>query len=205
MTYHNHIVRVPKKLSLRPFTVDHINVQKGDRVRRQQVLAQLRVSHKKIVPVIAPSDSWVRHVAVKEQAHVKGGDVLFIIDSMPSADYQTDATEVNNTTELGEKGRRKLERDGERKLATKFSAPLVNALEQSGNGHAASYTGVKQHKFLKNKKEGVPLKMSEHAAKNQKAINKARNDPALQKQMNNQLQKQLGVGAAPSSAPTLKA
>lgn len=205
----HHTVRVPKKLSLRPITVNSIEVQKGDRVRRQQILAHLRVSKKKIMPIVAPSDGWVKRVAVKAQAQVKRSDVLFVIDSMPTADYQVDSTEVNNSTELGENGRRKLERDGESELAKEFSAPLVNAPEaNNGNSQHAS-ANVTEHPTLKNVKEGVPLKTSAHAAANQHAVDRlnenVRNNPELQKQLGNELQQRLAMQATHSTAPTPRA
>ena len=197
-------IRVPKRLSPSPIIVEKINVQAGDRVRQQQILAYLHTP-KKRVPIIAPSDGWIKFIATKEKKHVKGGDLLFIIDIMATEDYRVDPEEINNASELGANGRRGLERDGQQQFAKAYAAELFDSPEAHQEGFGKE--GTKEHPLMANAKEGVPLKMSAHVADNQAAMDQfseeAGNDPELQKQLSNELRQELSIQSSPSTTPTL--
>lgn len=181
--------------------VKRINVARGQRIRRQQVLMTI-IKDAEIARIEAENDGWVRFVAVKEEQSLEGGDLLLIIDSVDINEYRLDDQEVNAHSELGQDGRRGSERDGQRQIG-EHSGELFDAPEQSDGGMQRS---VKQHPLLQNMKEGVPPKMAD-AKNNQPATDRfaedASHDPKLQKQLSAQLQAQLHIAPGPSVSPTL--
>ncbi len=195
-------IRAPKRLPS-PIAVDSIEVQTGERVRQQQVLAYLQSSNERM-PIIAPCDGWIKLVAVKEKNYIKGGDLLFIIDIMATEDYQVDHEEVNGATELGIAGRRGSERDGQRDFVENYSAELFETPDAQ---EGAPAQGTKAHPLMANAKEGIPPKMSASASDNQAAVDQfseeARKDPELQKQLSHQLQQQLNIQPDQTPTPTL--
>ena len=199
-------IRVPRKLSSSPISIDTISVQIGSRVRQQQILANLHTPNEQI-PIIAPSDGWIKLIAVKENSQIKGGDLLFTLDIMATEDFQASHEEVNNSTELGNAGRRGVEREGQQKFVEAYAATLFESSDAQ-NGQHAQASATKAHPLMANAKEGVPHKMSSHVADNATAVERfveeASNDPELRKQLGNQLQQQLNIQSTPSAAPTLK-
>lgn len=175
----------------------------GQRIRRDQLILEFNLDNKK-VSFASPYDGWIRFIAVKEGSSVESGDLLVIIDAIDVIDYRIDEQEVNLHTELGEQGRRGLERAGQRSFTNGYSGELFDApAEQQGNQAQRS---VKDHPFLKNMKEGVPPKMSD-AHNNQPATERlaedASNDPELRKQLDMKLQAQLHIAPGPKTSPTL--
>ncbi|AAO90797.1 acetyl-CoA carboxylase biotin carboxyl carrier protein subunit [Coxiella burnetii] len=184
-------------------TVTDMQVTRYDRIRRSQTLLQLKAGET-LTPIVASYDGWVRHVFIKSEQAVTTGQVLFIIDVVDINDFQPDSTEVNPHTELGEAGRRGLERQGQRSFGHP-AGPLFDAPEASnGMGHRGS---VKPHPHLIGMKEGTPNKMSANAATNKTAIEQtadnATHDPELAKQLSQQLQQRLQIGSALHKSPTL--
>ena len=191
---------VPKNCAGR---ITHIPVIQGQRVRRDQVLIEFSVDGR-IMPFKCPHDGWIRFIAVKSGNTVEVGDLLAIIDAIDVIDYRVDDQEVNLHTELGENGRRGLERAGQRSFTNGYSSELFDApSKQEGNQAQRS---VKDHPVLKNMKEGVPPKMSD-ARNNQPATERlaedASNDPELRKQLDMKLQAQLQIAPGPTTSPSL--
>ena len=195
---------LPKSYADTTCTIANIRVTQGQRLRRDQVILYLGVNGKKI-PFTSPYDGWIRFIAVKANSVVEPGDLLVIIDAIDVNDYRIDDNEVNLHTELGEDGRRGLERKGQVLLTDKkgYSGQLFDApSEQQGQAQRS----VKDHPVLKNMKEGVPPKMAD-ARNNGPATDRLADDanrsPELQNQLSAKLQAQLGVSPGPSTSPTL--
>lgn len=194
---------LPRNYAGHACVVADIQAIQGQRVRRDQVLIDFSRDGKKI-PFISPSDAWIRFIAIKSGNTVEPGDLLVIIDAIDVIDYRIDEQEVNLHTELGENGRRGLERAGQRTFTNGYSSELFDApSEQKGNQAKPS---VKDHPFLKNMKEGVPPKMSD-ARHNQPATDRLAEDasqsPELRKQLDMKLQAQLHISPSPTTSPSL--
>lgn len=195
-----HLIRVPKTVA-DPVKLDEVLVFLGDRVRKHQVLAYLNTARER-VPLVSPANGWIKQASIANQS-LKKGALLFVVDAFAYEDFQVDPNEVNGATELGESGRRGLEREGHRRFAKGFQAPLFEA--QQGNHSTLSHFG-KPHPLLSFAKEGVPPKMSAHVAENSDAqlqfSEELESRPELQKQLGNELKHQLCD--RPSAAPTLR-
>lgn len=187
----------------RDTVVRRICVARGQRIRAGQVLLELLVDGQ-LQEITADSNCWLRFIAVHELKQVEVGDLLFIIDVIDTGEYRADGQEITADTELGQKGRRGLEREGQREFGKEVSGELFDAPQEGeGKGHQRS---VKEHPLLQRMKEGVPQKMS-HAEHNQVATDRfaedASNDPELQKQLSAKLEAQLQITQSPTIAPSL--
>ena len=129
--------------------------------------------------------------------------MLLIIDVIESIDFKVDSDEFGSHTELGESGRRKYERDGQKAFGDSVKALFEAHQESLGVGQSP----LRQHPMMANMKEGVPPKMSSDAANNQDAVNdfvdEATRNPELRKELSKELSQQLNIQPGPSSAPTL--
>lgn len=193
----------PAFIGVHDTLVKRICVQPGQRIRTGQALLEVVVDGVGHF-IHAEGNAWLRYIAVRENQYVEEGDLLFIIDTVETGDYRPDAQEVNSHTELGQEGRRGLEREGQRAFGKDVSGQLFDApLDKNGRGAERS---VKQHPLLSRMKEGVPPKMS-HAENNHQATERfaedASNDPELQKQLSAKLEAQLQIGSQPTIAPSL--
>lgn len=181
--------------------VSQLHAKAGDRVRRGQPLFHYKVAQKRIA-FESSVDGWIRFIAIKVDDVIEGGSLLCVIDTIEIDDYRPDAQEINLHTELGEAGRRGMERAGEKAFG-EFSGELFDAPEEQ-QGQRQRRT--KEHPLLNQAKEGVPPKMS-NARNNQPATDRlaedASRDPELANQLSMQLQAQLDVTPGPSSSPTL--
>lgn len=194
-------IYVSKNLGSQPIDVVDIHVDYGDRVRRGMVMMTLRQDGV-LIPIRAELDGWVRFVAANKQQSVEIADLLLIVDVMETVDYRVDPAEFSADTELGEDGRRGLERAGQKAFGEAARALFEATQQEKGMGQS---NGLQQHPMMQNMKEGVPPKMSSDAANNPEAIKdleNASNDPALKIQLGQELQKQLDIQAGPSIAPT---
>ena len=196
-------IYVPLKIAQKDIQVADIFIQRGDRIRRKQLLMILKSDNIE-TPIQSDNNGWVRHIAPQHNQSISPGDLLMILDVMEDNDYRVDPSELNPDTELGENGRRGLEREGEKQFSNEVAAALFNA-PQENEGDQQRH-GVKQHPFLSNAKEGVPPKMS-HAENNHQATDQlaedASTDPQLANQLNNELKARLNVNPGPSASPTL--
>lgn len=199
-------IYVPNDIPAGSATVQAINVARGDRVYRNDVLLQLSVNGTKI-PVVASDHGWVNYVFVKVGQESTAGQLLVLMNVVDVNEYRPDEQEVNQRVELGEHGRRGFERELQRKhVDSDFAAALFEAPEQKqGVGYGAS---VREHPLLRNMKEGVPAKMRGNASQNETAIDRiieeAGADPELRKQLSQELQQELNIQPTHSQAPTLK-
>ena len=178
-------------------------VVSGQRVRSGEVLLKLLADGQPQM-VTAEGNCWVRFVAVREGNQLSIGDLLFIIDAVDTDEYRPDDHEVSAHSELGQDGRRGLEREGQRAFGNDVSGQLFDAPQES-EGYCQQRS-VKEHPLLQRMKEGVPQKMS-HAEHNQVATDRfaedASNDPELQKQLSQKLEAQLQITQSPTVAPSL--
>ena len=62
-----------------PGVVETINVKEGDTVSKKDVVMKLEAM-KMVTPVLSPADGEVTEVCVEKGEHVKGGQVLMIIE-----------------------------------------------------------------------------------------------------------------------------
>ena len=183
--------------------VQRVHAVVGQRIRAGQVLLELTVDGQPQT-VTAECNCWVRFAAVREDQQPAVGDLLFIIDAIDTGEYRPDGQEVSAHSELGQDGRRGLEREGQRAFGNDVSGQLFDAPQESeGQGQQRS---VKEHPLLQRMKEGVPQKMS-NAENNQVATDRfaedASNDPELQKQLSQKLEAQLQISQSPTVAPSL--
>ena len=182
--------------------VFEVLVEASERIKRGQPLLCLRIDEREI-RLSAPCHGRVNKIFVKPGDIVPGKALLALIEAFEVAEYHPDGAEVSPETELGENGRRGLERLGEKVFGDGFSRELFDAPTRNQGQQMSS---VKQNPLTANMKEGVPPKMNASAAQNEPAVEKltedAGKDAELQKQLGNQLQQQLGLTPAPSSAPT---
>jgi hypothetical protein len=192
---------VSKKLDATSIDVVSVAVEYGSRVRRGMVMLMLR-QEGVMVPIRSEHDGWVRFAAVEPKQSVEIGDLMLIIDVMESIDYRVDPAEFSTDTELGQEGRRGLERAGQEAFGEAARALFEATQQEAGMGQ---FNGLQQHPMMQNMKEGVPPKMSSDAANNPEAIKDLENassDPDLKIQLGQELQKQLDMQAGPSIAPT---
>lgn len=177
--------------------VEKLHVQRRQRVYKDQLLLTLRYQNQPL-NIHAPAHGFVTTFAVDEEQAVTALELLLIMDAMSANDYSPAEQEVNPNTELGQHGRRALER-GILQAYGEFTAPLFEAPQAGQPG-----PGLPQHPLLSQMKEGVPPKMSADAAHNDPAIERtienASHDPELQKQLGAQLQQQLHI--QPTISPT---
>ncbi len=195
-------IYLPRNLGDKLITIDQVYVAAGDRIRRDQPLLYFKTDDGDAIKFPSPSNGWVRFVAVQSLQEVEPGTLLLVIDAQGTDDYRLDEEEVNPHTELGEKGRRGEERQGQKQYAEAYSGELFDAPEQ-GTGQQRS---VREHPLLQNMKEGVPPKMS-NAHNNGPATDRlaenASQDPELQQQLSQSLQAQLDIAPASTTAPSL--
>jgi pyruvate/2-oxoglutarate dehydrogenase complex dihydrolipoamide acyltransferase (E2) component len=183
--------------------VSGIPVQAGSRIRSGQVLLEL-LSDDQPTQLKAESNGWLRFVAIRPNQELNAGDLLFIVDTIDTTEYRSDAGEINPDSELGKDGRRGAEREGQRAFGSEFSGELFDAPSKSEG--AGQQSSVKSHPLLERMKEGVPQKMSNaenNAVATDRLAEDASNDPELRKQLSAQLESRLQIGSAPSAAPTL--
>ncbi len=178
--------------------VVHIHVTRGDRIRSEQVLLSISKDDR-IIDIKAQQAGWIRFVAVKLEQTLTQGDLLLIMDNVDMDGYRLDQQEINPLTELGDLGRRGLERQGQDKIGP-HAAALFDVPQQAEGAERS----VKTHPLLKNMKEGVPPKMAD-ARHNDQAVDRfaeeATHDPNLKPSQ--KLQAQLNINPGPSNAPTL--
>lgn len=62
-----------------PGVVEEINVKEGDTVAKKDVVMKLEAM-KMATPVLAPMDGEVTEICVEKGDHVKGGQVLMVIE-----------------------------------------------------------------------------------------------------------------------------
>lgn len=195
-------VHVPHYLSGNDVVIESIDVTQGQRIRRGTALCHLE-QEGVMTPVVAQQDGWVRQIAVKSAQRVQVGELLLIVDVTEVNDFSADADELGPHTELGEQGRRALEREGQKAFGKAVKA-LFEAHEQSGG---MGQSPLREHPYTSEMKEGVPPKMSSDAPNNQDAVKEfvedATNSPELRKQLDHQLQKQFDAQPTYSTAPTL--
>ncbi|MCH9644306.1 MAG: acetyl-CoA carboxylase biotin carboxyl carrier protein subunit [Gammaproteobacteria bacterium] len=195
-------IHVPLDLSQQGVQVADIFVQPGERIRRKQLLMLLKSGNIE-TPLQSQFNGWVKHIAVKFDQDVAPGDLLLIIDVMEDNDYRIEG-DISPESELGQDGRRGLEREAQKQLADGIAAPLFDAPQQTEGNQ--QHHGVKQHPFLQNAKEGVPPKMS-HAENNHPAVDQLAEDASSNQDLANKLdaklQQRLGTSPGPSAAPTL--
>ena len=195
-------IYVPKT-DAKSISVGEIYTAPGHRVYKGDLLMYLNIPGD-TVSIYAPDNGWVKRLAIFETQPVKVNQLLLVIDILTINEYKPDDASVNLHTELGEKGRRGLEREAQRQHTNGYANPLFDAPEK-GQGAAA---GVREHPLMGRMKEGVPPKMRSETASNNvavdHAITEAAHDPELQKQMSKQLQQTLQITQAPSTAPQAK-
>lgn len=197
-------IYLPLDLGNQSVQIGRVLVKHGDRIRKEQPLCHLRINNIN-TPFQSPHDGWIRFVAAQSNQVSESGKLLFIIDAIEVTEYRVDPAEVNPDSELGNNGRRGVERDGQKTFAADYSAELFNAPKE---GNSCGYKpSVKEHPLLQNMKEGVPPKMSD-AANNDPAVERtaedASRDPELRNQLTQQLQNQLGVSSSPGASPSPK-
>lgn len=197
-------IYLTNKISEQPVSVLSVKTEFGQRVRRGQLLLQLKGADGVLISFESPFNGWVRFVAVRAQQAVELGSLLLIVDTQDVDDYRIDAEEVNPHTELGKDGRRGAEREGQKVFTKGYATELFDAPVHQEGGQAQNR--IKQHPLLQNMKEGVPPKMS-NAHNNQQATDRlaedASHDPELRKQLDNKLQAQLNITPGHGAAPTL--
>lgn len=196
-------IHAPLELPADNLVLSDIFVQRGERVRRKQLLAIL-ASGSLEIPIQAECNGWVKTIIARQDQKIEPGDLLLTLDIIEDNDFRIDNGELNPETELGQDGRRGLEREGQKQFLNEVSAPLFDAPQQNEGGQQRH--GVKQHPLLQNAKEGVPPKMS-NAENNPQATDKlaedASADPELANRLSAELQQRLDVNPGPSAAPTL--
>lgn len=188
-------------LEINHSTITQVHIESGQRVRKGQVMFHHRINQSN-KPLISEFDGWIRFVAIQPNTPVEGGTLLAIIDTIEVTDYRPDSGEFNPHTELGEAGRRGVERIGQSEFGAGYSGELFDApTEQQGQQRS-----VKEHPLLHNMKESVPPKMS-NARNNQPATERlaenASQDPELANQLSHNLQAQLNIAPGPNSSPSL--
>ncbi len=197
-------IYAPKKIDGSTCKVDQVLVARDDRVYRDSLLLSL-VDDTTRLAIAASGHGWVRYVAVKLGDQVKPGELLLIVDIVDVNEYRPDDAEVNPQVELGEEGRRGLERKIQKSFAQGYANELFDAPNKEGQGMGP---GMREHPILGQMKESLPPKMRSNAAHNDVAIDhlaeEASRDPELQKQLSAQLQQDLQVSQAPSTSPQLK-
>ena len=195
---------VPNDVKARLITVVEILVERRQRVYRGDVLMVLSADQNN-TSILSPKNGFVSYIMVKPHQVVEASESLLVMDFVEVSDYHPDEQQVNPHTELGEHGRRALERDLQKQYANGFSAPLFEA--PSPDQGEGSRPRLPAHPLLQKMKEGVPPKMRANAASNSTAIERtaedANHDPALQKQLSQQLQAELGIRPTPTNAPKL--
>lgn len=192
-------IKVPKHLA-GEIVIENVAICPQQRVYRDDVLITLRLGQD-LYQVRSAFHGWVKRVLCQEQQAVQPNDVLCVLSIFDADLYHPAESEVNLTTELGQHGRRGLEREGQRRFGSHDKA-LFEAPTQEGQG----VSPVKAHPLLANSKPGVPPKMSADAQQNLPAVQQfaedAQTDPELQAQLSQELEQQLGIQPGPSTAPT---
>lgn len=196
-------ILVPQNLT-GDIQIADVHVALHQRVRRDEILVTLRAGDLDI-QVRSPSDGWVKFVAVKSNQVVGIGDLLMILSVFDVGEYRLDDQEVSLLTELGEDGRRGLEREGQKQYTDGYDKALFDAPTDE---HGQRTGDLKVNPLTERMKEGVPPKMNANAANNgpakQHTVEQASGDPAYAEKLSAQLQQELDIapGDAPSSAPT---
>lgn len=183
--------------------VSELHVTPGMRVYRDMDLATLHVAGHPFI-LKSPYHGWVKLIFVKPEQFVKKHEVLMLLSVLEVQAYRPDEQEVNLESELGQEGRRGLEREGQNKFGQPDKALFDAPSQQQGMGHSS----LKQNPLLAGMKEGVPPKMrasgQENAPATQDLIERSETSPQLQAKLTAELQNQLQMDTpAPSAAPTL--
>jgi hypothetical protein len=195
-------IYLPLSANNQSYAITQVHISAGQRVRKGQALLHYKLNNQQI-PLACEHDGWVRFVATKPNDSLDSGSLLAVIDIVDVTEYRPDDNEFNPHTELGETGRRGLERAGQREFTNGYAGELFDAPTEQ---HGQRQRSVKEHPLLHQMKEGVPPKMS-NARNNQPATERlaenASTDPELANQLSLNLQAQLDVTPGPSSAPGL--
>jgi len=195
-------IQVPKNLT-GDIQVVATEILPNQRIYRESILINLLIGHDQY-QVRSPFHGWVKAIHVKQGQFVAPGELLCTLSVFDSEDYQPDDNEVSLHTELGDAGRRGLERQGQRPFGNGFDKELFDApQDKQGMG----INPVKQHPLLAKSKPGVPPKMNSSSSENTPAVEKlaedSQNSPELQAKLSNELKQELGIQPGPSVAPTL--
>lgn len=199
-----HRLSVPEEITADSIIVDQVLVKRKERVYRDQTLIVLVCGRIKI-PIVAPDHGFVSYISVQLGQKVSQAETLLMMDIIDVSRYRPDEQQVNPESELGQHGRRALERELLKKFGNGFSAPLFEAPAKEGG--LGSHRELRSHPLLQRMKEGVPPKMRAEASNNQPAIDQlaenATHDNELRLQLSQQLQQQLNISPSPVNAPKL--